>query len=251
VSRAVRVLRLTLTLVLLLLVACGGGSCPERTAPTPLDHATTGSIVGAVTFHGDPPPATPVPLDRGCSALHQGAVTAGDVLVKDHRVQNAFVYIREGLGDRVFPQPTTPVEIDQRGCLFAPRVAAAETCQEIVFLNSDPVLHNVHGFPKTSSAWNFSLSQAGSRRSVRVPAPEAMIRVGCDVHPWMQSYVGVVNHPYFAVTGADGAFTLKDVPPGDYVVASWHERFGTREQKVKLGAKQEEAIAFAYGETGN
>ena len=246
-----RGLRLTLTLVLLPVVACGGGSCPERPAPTPLDHATTGSIVGAVTFHGDPPPSSAVPLDRTCGALHDGPVTAVDVLVKDHRVQNAFVYIREGLGDRVFPRPTTPVEIDQKGCLFAPRVAAAETCQEVVFLNSDPVLHNVHGFPKTSSAWNFSLSQAGSRRSVRVPAPEAMIRVGCDVHPWMQSYVGVVNHPYFAITGADGGFTLKDVPPGDYVVASWHERFGTREQKVKLGPKGEQAIAFAYGDTGN
>jgi hypothetical protein len=78
-----------------------------------------------------------------------------------------------------------------------------------------------------------------------------MIRVGCDVHPWMQAYVGVVNHPYFAITGADGGFHLKDVPPGDYVVASWHERFGTREQKVKLGPKEEQAVAFAYGDTGN
>lgn len=176
---------------------------------------------------------------------------SGDVLVKSHRVQNAFVYIREGLGERVFPQPTTPVEIDQKGCLFAPRVAGAETCQEIVFLNSDPVLHNVHGFPKSSSAWNFSLSQAGSRRSVRVPAAEAMIRVGCDVHPWMQAYIGVVNHPYFAITGADGGFMLKDVPPGDYVIASWHERFGMREQRVKVEPKQEAAVAFAYGDTGN
>jgi plastocyanin len=176
-------------------------------------------------------------------------VTAGDVLVKDQRLQNAFVWIREGLGDRVFLLPTTPVEIDQKGCLFAPRVAAAETCQEIVFLNSDPVLHNVHGFPKSSGAWNFSLSQAGSRRSVRVAAPET-IRVGCDVHAWMQAWVHVVNHPYFAVTGADGAFTLKDVPPGEYVVTSWHERFGTRDQKVKVGPKEEQAIAFAYGDSG-
>jgi hypothetical protein len=247
----VRGLRSTLTPVLLLLVACGGGTCPERPAPTPLDRTTTGSIVGAVSFHGDPPKSTSVSLDRSCGALHDGPVTSGDVLVKDHRVQNAFVWIREGLGDRVFPQPTTPVEIDQKGCLFAPRVAAVETCQEILFLNSDPVLHNVHGFPKSSGAWNFSLGQAGSKRSVRVPAPEAMIRVGCDVHPWMQAYVGVVNHPYFAITGADGGFTLKDVPPGDYVVASWHERFGTREQKVKVGPKEEVAVAFAYGETGN
>ena len=245
-------LRLTLTLVVpLFFVACGGATCPERPAPTPLDRSTTGTIAGTVTFRGEPPPATPVSLDQTCAALHGGKVTAGDVLVKDGRVQNAFVWIREGLGDRVFPRPTAPVEIDQKGCLFVPRVTAAETCQEIVFLNSDPVLHNVHGFPKSSSAWNFSLSQSGSRRSVRVPAPEAMIRVGCDVHPWMQSYVGVVNHPYFAVTGADGAFALKDVPPGDYVVASWHEKFGMREQPVKLAPTQEQTIAFAYGGTGN
>jgi len=248
----VREFRSTLTRVLLLfLVACGGGTCPERAAPTPLDRTTTGAIAGTVTFQGTPPDATPVPLDASCRGLHSGPVTAGDVLVKEQRVQNAFVWIREGLGDRVFPLPTTPVEIDQKGCLFAPRVAAAETCQEIVFLNSDPVLHNVHGFPKSSSAWNFSLSQAGSRRSVRVPAPEAMIRVGCDVHPWMQSFVGVVSHPYFAVTGADGTFALKDVPPGDYVVASWHERFGAREQKVKIDPKQEQTITFAYGGAGN
>ena len=245
-----RALRPTLTLVSLFLVACGGGSCPERPAPTPLDRNTTGSIIGAVTFHGDPPASTPVPMDQSCTALHAGPVTAADVLVKSHRVQNAFVHIRDGLGDRVFPQPTTPLEIDQKGCLFVPRVAAVETCQEIVFLNSDPLLHNVHGFAKSSSPWNFSLSQAGSRRGVRVATPET-IRVGCDVHAWMQAYVGVVNHPYFAVTGADGAFTLKDVPPGDYVVASWHERFGAREQKVKLGPKDEQAIAFAYGDAGN
>jgi plastocyanin len=246
----VRALRPTLTLVpLFFLVACGGSSCPERPAPTPLDRDTTGAIIGAVTFHGDPPSSTPVPMDQTCTKFHSGPITAGDLLVKSHRVQNAFVYIRDGLGDRVFPQPTTPIEIDQKGCLFIPRVVGAETCQEIVFLNSDPVLHNVHGFAK-SSPWNFSLSQAGSRRSVRVPEPEA-IRVGCDVHAWMQAWVHVVSHPYFAVTGADGAFTLKDVPPGEYVVTSWHERFGTRDQKVKVGPKEEQAIAFAYGDSGN
>ena len=246
-----REFRSTLTLLLLFLVACGGGTCPERPAPTPLDRTTTGAIVGTVSLQGDAPASAAVPLDQSCRALHSGPVTADDVLVKDGRVQNAFVWIRDGLGDRVFPQPTTALEIDQKGCLFEPRVAAAETCQEIVFLNSDPVLHNVHGFPKSNSQWNFSLSQAGSKRSVRVPAPEAMIRVGCDVHPWMQSWIGVVSHPYAAVTGADGAFALKDVPPGDYVVASWHERFGTREQKVKIDPKQQQTITFAYSGAGN
>ena len=126
---------------------------------------------------------------------------AGDVLVKDGRVENAFVYVKDGLGDRVFAAPAEPVTIDQRGCLYHPRVTGAVTCQEIVFLNSDPLLHNVHGTPHDSRAWNFSMGVQGSRRSIRVDKPEVAVEVRCDVHPWMRAYIGVVDHPYFAVTG--------------------------------------------------
>jgi hypothetical protein len=236
--------------VLVALAGCGGGNteCEHRPAPTPFDHATTGTIAGTVSFTGQPPAMAELALggDATCKSGHTGPVLAGDALVKDGRVQNAFVYLKDGLGDRVFPVPTEPVTLDQRGCLYSPHVAGAQVCQPVTFVNSDALLHNVHGAPEHSRAWNFGMGVQGSKRTVQVGKAEVMIPVRCDVHPWMLAYLGVVDHPYFAVTGPDGRFSLADVPPGDYVVASWHERFGTRETRVTVGPKETKDVAFAY-----
>jgi len=242
-------LRAHATLALLVLVACGrsdGGG--ERKAVTPLDRSTTGTVAGTVTFQGPPPAMAVLPLggEPVCAAQHAGPVLTGDALVRDGRVENAFVYIKDGLGDRVFATPTEPVTIDQRGCVYQPHVAGAQTHQAIAFVNSDALLHNVHGTPTRSLPWNFGMGVQGSRRILRVDQAEVMIEMRCDVHPWMRAYVGVLDHPYFAVTGADGRFTLPNVPPGEYVVASWHERFGTREARVTLGAKETKEVSFAY-----
>jgi len=235
---------------LTLLAACSGGGseCGPARVPTPLDHAVTGRITGTVDFQGPVPAMTPLPLsgEPACAAQHSGPVPSGDALVEDGHVANAFVYIRDGLGGRTFATPTEPVTIDQRGCLYEPHVVGAETCQPIVFVNSDALLHNVHGSPTHSPAWNFAMGVQGGTRTVRVAEPEVMVDVRCDVHPWMRAYVGVLDHPYFAVTGADGRFTLADVPPGDYVIASWHERFGTREAKVTLGPRETTRTDLVY-----
>jgi plastocyanin len=172
------------------------------------------------------------------------------VLVDNGRLANAFVYVSDGLGGRTFAVPDAPVTIDQRGCLYAPRVLGAQTCQPIRFVNSDPFLHNVHGTPGRSPAWNFGMSVRGSERTIRLEEPEVMVQVRCDVHPWMRAYIGVLDHPYFAVTGPDGRFTLADVPSGDLVVRAWHERFGVRETKVSLGAKETKELTFTYGGPG-
>jgi plastocyanin len=179
---------------------------------------------------------------RECSAQHEGPVPTGDALVRDGKVQNAFVWISTGLEDRVFAVPTEPVTIDQQGCLYVPRVAGAQVDQTIRFVNSDRTIHNVHGKPKASANWNVALSRQGSDRTIRVDAPEVPISVRCDLHPWMQGWLGVVDHPYFAVTGADGAFTLASVPPGEYTVAVWHERFGRREATVTLGPSSSQTV---------
>jgi plastocyanin len=229
--------------------ACGGGgACPPARTPTPLDHATTGTITGDVRFDGTPPAMTTLSFsaDAACAAQHPVAVPSGDALVHGDRVENAFVYLKEGLGDRVFPVPAAPVTIDQQGCLYRPRVTGAQVCQPVVFLNSDPTAHNVHGTPQQSSSWNFSMGVKGSERTTRVDKPEVMVSVRCDVHPWMQGWLGVLDHPYFAVTGPDGRFALKDVPPGDYVVAAWHERFGTREARVSLAPSGQQEVTFTY-----
>jgi hypothetical protein len=244
-------MRSACALVLLALVtACGGSGsgCPDTRPATPLDRDTTGTISGTVHFDGPVPVMAELRVggDAACAAQHAGPVLAGDVLVRDGRLANAFVYVKEGLGDRTFAIPTEPVTIDQRGCVYVPRVTGAVTCQPIEFLNSDPTLHNVHGTPVQSSGWNFSMGVQGSRRTVRIPSPEIMVEVRCDVHPWMRAWVGVLDHPYFAVSGTDGRFTLADVPAGEYVLAAWHERFGARETRVTLAPRGRTDVAFRY-----
>ena len=113
-------------------------------------------------------------------------------------------------------------------------------------LNSDPLAHNVHGLPKRSSSWNFSLGVKGASRTTSVAKPETMIEIKCDIHPWMRAYLGVFEHPYFMLSGADGRFTLKNVPPGQYIVEAWHERFGMQTQKITVGTKKTKEIAFTF-----
>ena len=240
--------RIVLLALLVVLASCGRESrCGPPRPPTPLDHATTGTLSGTVTLEGAPPPMKTISLggDPQCAAEHAGPVLSGDALVHDGRVENVFVWVKEGLGDRTFAVPDAPVIIDQVGCLYQPHVAGAQTCQPIEFVNSDPLLHNVHGLPEHSPPWNFGMVH-GSKRTARVEHPEVMIDIQCDVHPWMRAYLGVLDHPYFAVTGADGRFTLAALPPGDYVIGAWHERFGTRETRVTLGPGEQRAIAFTY-----
>jgi len=233
----------------LLIAACGGDAppSPART-PTPLDHATTGTIAGEVRVDGAVPPMAEIRFAGfpECAAQHQGPAYAGDMLVKDGKVAGAFVWVKDGLGDRVFAIPTEPVEIDQTGCLYQPRVVGARVGQTIRFVNGDPLLHNVHGTPKASRAWNVSLARRGASREIRLDHPEVMVSVRCDLHPWMQAWIGVVDHPYFAVTGPDGAFALEDVPPGDYTVAVWHERLGTREARVTVPPRGRATAGFTY-----
>jgi plastocyanin len=234
--------------VLALAVACGDGAAPRARTPTPLDHATTGTIAGQVVVDGPVPAMGTVNFGSfgECASQHDGPVPTGDLVVHDGKVENAFVYVQDGLGDRVFAIPTTPVEIDQKGCLYAPRVAGAQVDQTVRYVNGDALLHNVHGTPKDSSAWNVSLPRRGAQREIRVDHPEVMVSVRCDLHPWMQGWLGVLDHPYFAVTNADGLFTLRDVPPGDYTLAVWHERLGTKTTRVTVAPKGTAETRFTY-----
>lgn len=231
--------------------ACSGGGSevPARGPATPIDPATTGTVSGKVTFTGTPPAETELRVagDATCASAHEGPVLAGDVRVRDGKVENAFVYVKNGLEELVFELPKTPVTIDQQGCIYQPHVLGAQTGQEIQFLNSDSTLHNVHTMPKNSSPVNFGMSRKGTSRSIRIAKPEVMVSIKCDVHPWMRAYIGVLDHPYFDLTGEDGAFELKNVPAGDYTIGVWHERFGTREAKLKVEAGKTSEAVFGFG----
>ncbi len=230
--------------------ACSSDSTqpPPQAPVTPVDAATAGRIQVEVAYTGTVPApkalnmsATPM-----CAAAHPEPVSDDALLVRDGHLSNAVVWIKSGLGDRAFPVPNEAIKIDQRGCLYHPRVAAVMVGQAVEFVNSDPEPHNVHGRPETIKPWNFMMSRQNASRTLYFDKPEVGIRVGCDIHPWMVAYMTVLPHPYFAVTAADGSVTLPNVPPGDYVVAVWHEKLGLKEQAVSLAPSATAKVQFAY-----
>lgn len=219
--------------------------------PTPLDPAATGTIEGRVRFDGTPPPPRTIAMasDPACAAAHPSGLVVRDVDGTDGGLADTLVYVASGLEDRVFAPPSTPVVIDQRGCWYVPRVAAVQIGQPVVFRSSDDTLHNVHGEPRANPRWNFGLPRQDTERTVVFDAPEVMAPVRCDVHPWMRLDLNVVPHPYFAVTGDDGAFHLPNVPAGTYTLAAVHPTLGRREVAITVaaGAKASATFSFAPG----
>lgn len=225
-------------LFVLLLASCDASTGTDPVVrPTPIDPATTGGVKGRVLFDGTAPanPRLPLGGNPECAAKHpQGAVNE-IVLVRDGRLQNVLVSVQSGLEGRVFAWPKEAVRISNTKCVYVPRIAAVMTHQPIEFANDDPTDHNVHGFP-VQGAFNFTLQGQGSTRVIKARRSEAPFRVKCDLHPWMLGYVGVFEHPYFRVTGPDGAFDLPGLPSGDYVLQAWHESLGTRTLAVRIEA---------------
>src|SRR5262245_1557701 len=249
--------RVSVTIALGFAALFGCRSGEETVAPrtpTPLDLTATGTIHGVVRLVGDPPAGSTVRMSSAadCASQHpEDAVPVGDVLVHEGRVENAFVYIKEGLGERVFAVPTEPVVIDNKGCLYAPRVVGAQVGQAVRFVNEDPLLHNIHGTPAVATSWNFSLPRRGVDKEIHVSKPEVMIPLRCDVHPWMKGFLGVVDHPYHRLTDPSGEFTLTTVPAGTYQLEVWHERLGTRVVPVTVAAQGTAEVAVAFGASAN
>jgi hypothetical protein len=242
------------------LVACGGGepkSTPpaqQEASPTPpaersVDPAQTGSIRGLVRIEGTPAPAAPITMqaDAWCKNHHEKQPLDESLLSQNGLLQNAFVWIEGGLEGYRFETPTEKKELDQVGCIFGPRVVGVMVGQALTALNSDPVLHNVHSKPKLNSGRNIALPRIGSSRDFVFDKAEVMVPIVCDVHPWMRAFVGVVPHPYYAVTGVDGSFTLNGIPAGEFTLAVWHEKLGVQRRQITIGSQSTldlEAVVF-------
>lgn len=121
--------------------------------------------------------------------------------------------------------------------------------QLLLIVNSDPTLHNIHAIPQVNRGFNVAQPRRGMKSERTFTRPEVMIRVKCDVHPWMASYIGVLDHPYYSITGGDGAATLKNIPPGEYIIAAWHERYGEQEQRIMIRAAEQKNIEFRFKES--
>lgn len=212
-----------------------------------VDTANAATLTGKVSFGGAKPAARPIRMDAepACKGLHSGPVHSEEAVVNDNgTLQYALVYVKDGLGDKAFPTEKEPVVLDQKGCIYKPHVVSVMTDQEIHILNSDPTTHNIHPLPKANREWNESQPPKSDKLVKTFPREEVTIPVKCNVHPWMKSYIGVFKHPYHAVTSADGTYTIKNLPPGEYTIAVWTEKFGTQEQKVSVAAKDSKTVDF-------
>jgi plastocyanin len=223
---------------------------PPQGGGRQVDAATAGAISGRVLFAGAPPAAELLRMgtDKACV---QGAgphpQSDAILIAEDGAVQNVFVYVKEGLDPAYsFEMPAAPVVLDQRGCRYSPRVLGVRAGQPIKVLNSDATLHNVHALPMSNREFNKSTPTLGSSTTQTFTVPEVMVRFKCDVHGWMAAHVGVLPHPFFAVTNASGAYEIKGLPPGTYTIEAWHEKFGTRTAVVTVGEKQARTASFSF-----
>ena len=182
-----------------------------------------------------------------CTSDVKGPVFADTALVKDGKLQNAFVWIKTGLDGYKGPAaPAEPVVMDQSGCMYHPHVVGARVGQKVVFLNSDAVLHNVRSVAEANAPFNDMMSSKGMRLEKVFDKTEVPVRAKCDVHPWMSAFVGVVPHPFFAVSGAGGDVTLANVPEGEYEVEAWHEVFGRQTGKARVKARETAQITLTF-----
>ena len=245
-------------LVLVVAGACGGGSEPAPapaadSTPAPsaaaIDPATAGNIRGTITLEGAPPEAETIRMasDPACAA-EAGDDTASEYYVVGDAggLGNVFVHVTQGLEGRSFPEPAEAVVLDQDGCRYRPHVFGIQVGQTLEVVNNDPTLHNIHARPAVNEEFNTGQPIEGMRYERVFTETEVMVPFKCDVHGWMNAFAGVVDHPFFAVTAADGGFDLSGLPPGDYVVEAWHEELGSQTQNVTVGESATAELNFTF-----
>jgi len=229
--------------------ACKGEEPPPKpvVVTNPVDPATAGSITGVVKFEGTAPAAQAITMDSDPYCEKQPKNTTESIVVGDAAgLQNVFVYVKDGLGDRTFPVPSTVVVLDQKGCRYAPHVLGIQVGQTLEIASSDNTLHNVHALPQQNREFNMAHQLAGIKHTHVFSTKEVMVPFKCDVHKWMNAFLGVLDHPFFAVTSGNGQFELKGLPPGTYTVEAWHEKLGTQTQMVTVGEKQTSDVSFTF-----
>ena len=206
------------------------------------------SITGKIVFEGAVPAADKFKMsaDAFCAKLHPGDVNREDIAIgTDKGLANVFVYVKSGISG-TYPAPAAAATIDQKGCTYHPHVFGMVAGQSLEILNSDDTLHNIHSLPEKNEAFNLGMPVKGMKYTKKFDKPEVMIRIKCDVHGWMSAYCGVLSHPFFAVTAADGTYTIKDLPAGTYTIEAWHEKLGTQTQQVTVGAQESKPAAFTF-----
>ena len=247
--------------------ACGGakdsgtnkeGSGEAATAAAPYS-GPTGSISGVVSYAGTPPAPKKIDTtaDAACGKANPNLVT-DDTIVKDGKLANVFVYVKEGtvdggkkIGEYAWSTPTTAVQLDQRGCHYSPHVLGLQVNQKLSVTNSDQTQHNIHPTPKLNQEWNQTQANGAPPIEKSFTRAEVLIPVKCNQHPWMKAYIGVMKTPFFKVSGEDGAYKIDGLPPGKYTVVAWREGGANGTEKtmeVTVPANGAAKADFSFGE---
>jgi plastocyanin len=260
---------LVLTIILSLLAVAS--SCSKAPTNETANTGTTGgeiyqskgdegTVSGTIAFTGTPPAPKKIDssADAACGTKNPNLMTE-DTVVADGKLANAFVYVKDGTtadGKKItainFPVPTEAAALDQNGCQYRPHVMGLMANQKIRITNSDPTQHNVHPTPRVNAEWNQTQANGAPPIEKTFGRAEVLIPVKCNQHPWMKAYLGVLKHPLFAVSGADGSFTIAKVPPGKYTIAAWHEKGGQngteKTMEVTVPANGSGKADFSFGD---
>jgi polysaccharide lyase family 4-like protein len=233
----------------------GGASTGKPYTP----KGNEGSVTGAIAYNGTPPAPKKIDTsaDPVCGQKNPNLSTE-DTVVNNGKLANTFVYIKDGtladgtkIGEYTFTAPSEAGVLDQNGCHYRPHVLGLMTNQKLRITNSDPTQHNIHPTPKNNPEWNQTQPNGAPPIEKSFTRAEVLIPVKCNQHPWMKAYIGVLKHPFFGVSGEDGSYTIKGVPPGTYNVAAWREGGATGTEKtmsVTVPASGSVKADFTFGE---
>jgi len=236
----------------------GGSTGGNKYAAT----GNEGSVAGKISLSGEAPAAQAIDMgqDANCAKNNPDPKTE-TVVAKDGKLSNVFVYIKEGttadgkkIADYTFDTPASEVVLDQKGCHYIPHVIGMQPNQKLKVTNSDPTGHNIHALPKAGGGneeWNESQPSGAGPITKTFKRSEILVPVKCNQHPWMKAYIGVVKHPFYAVSKEDGTFEIKGLPAGTYTVVAWHEKFGEKTAQVKVDAKGTATSDFAFDSTAS
>jgi plastocyanin len=211
--------------------------------------AGAGTITGNAVYEGKVPNLRPlsVAAEPMCAKKHETVPNEALVLGSGNTMANVLVRVVGGLpAGKAWPAPKEPVTMDQVGCQYVPHVMGIMVGQPFKVLNSDGILHNVHALPKVNRPFNMAMPPSRKEAQETFAKEEGMFVVKCDVHPWMQAYIGVFAHPFFAVTGKDGKYTIANLPAGTYEVEAWHEKLGTQKTTVTVGTSDTKPASFKF-----